>query len=131
MFVESLDGRWSISGILIQPEQGAEAPDPGSLVALEAERQGQVYVSRGTTVIKPADVEDLVLIQGAASQTDDSTWIIGIVEVGIPSGAVISGETVEGARAIVWASEREDGRLLANFVRFLDDEALEITGQEN
>jgi hypothetical protein len=131
VFVESLDGRWSISGILIQPEQGAEAPDPGSLVALEAERQGQVYVSRGTTVIKPADVEDLVLIQGAASQTDDSTWIIGIVEVGIPSGAVISGETVEGARAIVWASEREDGRLLANFVRFLDDEALEITGQEN
>jgi hypothetical protein len=99
----------------------AAEPEPNSLVAINATaKDGVLTVAQVEVVTGPED-EPLSRFKGTAIVIEGSTWSMEIGDIRVGSTAEISGEPLEGARAIVWYGPN-DGVLQARYVHVLDEE---------
>ncbi len=117
-------GIWVVSGIeLGSPPGNAEAPEAGSIVAIDAREADDLLDATGVFVVQQPG-QSLVRVEGTASTIDDTVWNFGFGAVTVDSTAEVSGKPVAGARAIVWGSKDEDGAIEASYVRVLDERAV-------
>lgn len=129
VFQPSSDGRWLVSGLRVEPEEGMRVPEVGSLVAIDAERHGERIVGREATVLEPPGQEGPVRLQGLIAGIDGDIWTIGFARVRVGEDAELFGEAIVGARALVWGREGSDGALQAAYVRILDQRPI-ISAEE-
>lgn len=115
---------WSVSGLMVEAEEGMPAPEVGSLVAIDAERNGNRIVGRETTVLEPPGQDGLVRLQGLVASVDGSTWTVGFARVQVGKDTKIFGDAIAGTRALIWSREAADGTLQAAYVRILDQRSI-------
>jgi hypothetical protein len=120
-------GIWVVSGVeLGSPSGDAEEPEAGSLVAIDArESDGLLDVSSVFVIQQPG--ETLVRLEGTATTIDDTVWNFGFGQVTVDSTAEVSGRPVAGARAVIWGSKDQTGKIDAVYVRVLDQRAVVVT----
>ena len=123
IFEFSRSGLWHVSGLELEPRQNMQAPEAGSLVAIDATEDGGALTVKDFHVIQgPAD-SSLSRFTGTAISIENTTWNMEIGKVRVSSGATeispSSGKQVVGARAIVWFRPG-DGVSQAVYVHVLD-----------
>ncbi len=123
-------GLWLISGLAVQPNEGAQAPALGSLVAIDAEMQGGRIVGRRATVLESPGEDRPVQLQGLIAGIDNNIWTVGFARVQVGEKTQVFGEAIAGARALVWGKQTADGTLQATYLRVLDQRSIIPAGQQ-
>jgi hypothetical protein len=115
-------GLWYVSGIELAPRGGAQAPETGSLIAVEADADDGDLSVRQFTVIQGPDA-DTSMYSGIVSAIDNTAWTTPTGDFRVASRtSTVWGKELEGARAIIWHRTGTDGSREAVFVRVLDEE---------
>lgn len=129
-FEGSRPGLWVISGLEVAPRNNMQAPEPGSIVALDVTEDDGALTIKQFDVIRGPDDEPLSRFTGTAISIEGTIWSMEIGEVRVASGATeLSGRAVVGARAIVWYGPG-DGVSQAAYVRVLDQDPLVQTSEQ-
>jgi hypothetical protein len=113
-------GIWHISGLPVVPSASANDPKKGSLVIVDAKRQGADLVATNISVAEDADGPSLVQLEGTISKINGSRWTLEIGQVHVPSTAHVTGHPDVGVRVLVWGSRGADGTIEGSFGRVLD-----------
>lgn len=119
---------WTVSSLRLVAPTGTAAPAAGSVVAIEASRQGDTWsVSRATVVEQPGDTGTMRVL-GAIRGIQDDRWELETGKVRITSATVISGSPQPGVRVLIWGRQAQSsGDLEATYVRVLDTSAVAAT----
>lgn len=124
---EGYDGdSWIIGGLPIVPQSSTPDPDTGSVVTVNAQRQGQEFFTDDVQVVEQANAEKrLIRLQGTIKTIDGVAWTMEFGQVRVDSTAqVTGGQPGVGQRALIWSEQGVDGRLEAVYVRILDAESI-------
>lgn len=113
-------GAWMVGGLRVSPQSGAAPPPEGSLVAIEAVKQGQGLVATQTTVLEQPGQAGVVRVLAAVRSIHNGTWEVDTGSVRITSTTIVSGDPVAGGRALIWGRPSASGDLEATYVRILD-----------
>jgi len=113
-------GVWMVSGLRILPPAGAAPAPEGSLVAIDAVREGQDIRATQTTVVQQPGQSGVVRVLAALRSIRDGAWEVDTGRVRITSTTVVSGDPVPGGRALIWGRQSPSGDLEAIYVRVLD-----------
>ncbi len=120
---DSDEGVWTVSEFDITPPEDASPDDDpalGSLVLVDAKRDGDSLIATDLEVIREPDSPAQVRLEGPIQAIDGSHWTLESTEVRVGSTARVIGKPPEvGKRVIVWATQGRDG-LDATFARILD-----------
>lgn len=119
---------WMVSGLRLVAPAGTAAPAAGSVVAVEASRQGDIWsVSEATVVEEPGDT-GTTRVLGAIRSIQEDRWELETGKVRITSVTVISGSPLPGVRVLIWGRQAQSGGdLEATYVRVLDTSAVAAT----
>ncbi|MBI2913028.1 MAG: hypothetical protein HYY03_03825 [Chloroflexi bacterium] len=124
VFQGQRQGIWLVSGLAVEPNQGAETPAVGSLVAIEASRQDKRLVGQRAIVLESPGDDRPVQLLGLVGAVDGDTWTVGFARVHVGQAAKVSGDPIVGARALVWGQQGGDGTLEATYIRVLDQRSI-------
>ncbi len=113
-------GTWMVGGLRISPPAGAGAPPEGSLVAVEAVREGQELRAARSMVIELPGQSGVTRVLAAVRSIRDAAWDVDTGQVRITSTTIVSGDPVPGGRALIWGRPSPSGDLEAIYVRILD-----------
>ncbi|MDO8616065.1 MAG: DUF5666 domain-containing protein [Dehalococcoidia bacterium] len=116
------DGLWLISGLPVVPPGNAQDPEPGSIVAIEAIRQGGDTLVSQFNVVQTPGQTDVVRFHGTITSIEGSLWTLDIGwKVRVTSTADASGgRATAGVRVLGWGQRGPDGTLQGKYVRILD-----------
>ena len=123
------DGQWIVSGVGITPLDGEPEPVAGSLLSVDAEREGTELVSRSAYVLQEPGDDPLVRVMGTVQSIEGTHWDVGIGMVRVNPSAEISGDPQEGARVLMWGNKSNVGVLQATYVRVLDSADADRNGE--
>ena len=119
VFQGSNEGRWLVSGMAVEVQEGEEAPTLGSLVTVSAERAGGRTFARQVDIVeRPGDAT--VHLEGVLAAMDGHKWTVGFTPIELTDKTKLFGEPITGVRVLVWGQRGEDGVLQAKHVRILD-----------
>jgi len=121
-------GLWLVSGLAVEPQEKAQAPAVGSIVAVSAERRESRIIGRQTAVLEPPGQGSLTRLQGLIAAIDGDVWTVGFARVRVGKEAVVSGKAMVGVRALVWVRQGSDKVMEATYVYVLDERPI-IAGQ--
>jgi len=115
------EGRWQLSGLLVEVPEKQPAPPLGSIIKIEGQRSGQEIKAQRVLVLQRPDSQDgLIKMNGLILQVNEDRLRLGIVVVELDDDTEISGEPIVGARALVWGRPSGRGALEAVYVDVLD-----------
>ncbi len=113
-------GVWMVGGLRISPPAGAPPAPEGSVLAVEAVREGQDLRATQTTIVEQPGQSGIVRVLAAVRSIHDGAWEVDTGRVRIASTTVVSGNPVPGGRALIWGRQSPSGDLEAIYVRGLD-----------
>ena len=129
VFQATRSGRWIIGGLSVEPpQQTAQPPEVGSLLAVEAERLDNVLVLTRFTVIQGPQDAELIKMRGTIGNIGNTTWSLEIGQVRV-SSATVSGKPIQGARVIVWGDKGNDGVFQVVYAQVLDERSVSSATQ--
>lgn len=115
-------GAWYVSGISLEARSGLQAPEPGSLIAVDADADGGVLRIKQISVIQSPDSPALSRFTGTVVSIDNTIWTTQAGEIRVASRtSTVSGKPLQGARAIIWYRPGTDGVREATYVHVLDE----------
>ncbi|MCS7276073.1 MAG: DUF5666 domain-containing protein [Dehalococcoidia bacterium] len=115
----SSGGKWLVGGTAVDPPPGASPPPPGSLVRVEAVRDGDRVEARGAVVVLGQESGVLVQLRGTLREIrPDGTWQVGDATVRVGAEAHIVGRPEVGNEVEVQARSTVSG-LEAVYVQVL------------
>lgn len=114
-------GRWIVSGIAVTPPEGAEEPEVGTGLSVEAQRVGKEMTANGYVVIERPGEDPPVAVTSTIQNLNGNHWdIAGLDEVRVNNDAVVIGDPDVGDRILFWGHESNVGVLQATYVRVLE-----------
>ncbi len=119
-FQGSNNGGWLVSGLTAVPPEGAQEPEEGSLLAIDAQRDGRnLVIERAAIVQEPGD-SGLVRVQGTIKSISGQVWDLEIGKMYVAPNTVGSGDPIVGARSLVFGHRGQDGTIKVSYARVLD-----------
>ncbi|HXG42910.1 MAG TPA: DUF5666 domain-containing protein [Dehalococcoidia bacterium] len=104
LYQGSSGGKWLVGGTAVDPPPGASPPPPGSLVRVEAVREGDRVEARGAVVVLGQESGVLVQLRGTLREVRaDGTWLVGDATVHVGPDTHIAGRPEPGSEVEVQA----------------------------
>jgi hypothetical protein len=118
---ESDEETWTVSGVEMTAPVDAAAPEVGSLVTLEGQREEKKLVARKLTASYNPGRRGLALLRGRIGSIDEGgIWQVGLAPILVDASTFVRGEPEVGSSVFVWGSRDEEGSLQAAYIAVLD-----------
>jgi hypothetical protein len=115
------EGRWDVSGVRMNPPEGAEDPVVGAVISVDARRaDGGLHAEEFFVIEQPGE-DPITTVSSTIKKVTGNHWDIGIVgEVRVNKDAHVVGEPDAGDRILVWGRQSDNQGLQATYVRVLE-----------
>lgn len=115
------EGRWLVSGVGVSAPEGADEPEIGAVIAIDAQRDGNELDASAYFVIERPGEDPVVTVSSTIQKLTGNHWDIGIPgDVRVDKDTDVVGDASPGDRILIWGRQSDQQDLQAIYVRILE-----------
>lgn len=120
-YESTTEGLWVVSGVSVSPPEGADEPETGAVIAVDARRTDNDLATEEYFVIEEPGDDPVTTVSSTIKKLTGINWDIGIPgEVRVDKDSHVVGDPNTGDRVLIWGRQSNNQRLQAIYVRVLE-----------